>query len=341
MDRKLLHARLSDQPKYREKQILDNIYEVGLKSWEEMQNLPKNLRESLSDIPILTVNPVNKVVSKDGTIKTLFKLSDGVLVEAVMIPNKEFRTVCVSSQVGCAMGCTFCATGTLGLTRNLTADEIIDQVLFYDGILENSDKNSSLRVSNVVFMGMGEPLLNLDNVLESVEVLNEELGIAARKISISTCGIIPGIKRIAEFPKQINLAISIHAPESDLRSQIMPVNKGFPLEKLMAACLDYVKKTKRKLMFEHVMLNGINDSDDHANKIAALLSKLKPLVVLNLIPFHQTFLNFSSASGNRIHEFQRIVKSHNIECLIRHSAGVDVDAACGQLARTAYDKSPL
>lgn len=338
MDRKLLHDRLSGQPEYREKQILDNVYKSGLKSWEEMRNLPKKLREALMDIPLLTVNPVNKVVSKDGTIKTLFKLSDGALVEAVMIPNKEFHTVCVSSQVGCAMACSFCATGTLGLTRNLTADEIVDQVLFYDGILENTGKNSNLRVSNVVFMGMGEPLLNLDNVLGSVEVLNEDLGIAARKISISTCGIIPGIRRIAEFPKQINLAISIHAPESDLRSQIMPVNKGFPLEKLMAACLDYIQKTKRKLMFEYVMLNGINDSDDHANKIAALLSTLKPLVVLNLIPFHQTFLNFSSASGNRIHEFQRIVKSYNIECLIRHSAGVDVDAACGQLARTAYDK---
>jgi 23S rRNA (adenine(2503)-C(2))-methyltransferase len=329
MNRSKLQQLLEGEPKFREKQILENVYKKHMKTWNEMTNIPAQLREKLSELPILTIKPNNRVVSLDGTIKTLFECEDGALVEAVMIPNKEFKTVCVSSQVGCAMACSFCATGTLGLTRNLTADEIADQVLYYA---------QDHKITNVVYMGMGEPLMNLDNVFASVDVLNDLLEIGARRISVSTCGVIPGIKRIAEYPKQINLAISIHSPDDELRSQIMPVNKGFPLVKLMEACTDYVKKTKRKLMFEYVMLQNINDSDGHAERIGELLSKLKPLVVLNLIPFHQTFLQFTPASGNRIHRFQKIVQDAGVDCLIRHSAGVDVDAACGQLARTAYDR---
>lgn len=327
MNRSELHKRLEGQPAFREKQILESIYSGRAKNWDEITNIPAALREKLRDLPFLSFEPVNRVVSKDGTIKTLFKMADGALIETVMIPNKEFRTVCVSSQVGCAMACAFCATGTLGFTRNLTAAEIADQVLYY---------RRTGKVTNVVYMGMGEPLLNLDNVLASVEILNNLMGIGARKISVSTCGIIPGIKSLSDYPKQINLAISIHSPDDALRSKIMPVNKGFPLAKLMETCAEYVKKTKRKLMFEYVMLSGVNDSDAHARAIARLLKPLK-LVVLNLIPFHQTFLQFSSASKNRIHEFQRIVDSEGIECHIRHSAGMDVDAACGQLARTHYE----
>lgn len=299
-----------------------------------MTNIPADLREKLRDLSFLVFDIVNRVVSKDGTIKSLFKMADGALIETVLIPNKEFRTVCVSSQVGCAMACSFCATGTLGLTRNLSADEIADQVLYYQQLLSETGE----RVSNVVYMGMGEPLLNLDNVLPSIDVLNDLIGIGARKISVSTCGIIPGIRRIAEFPKQINLAISIHSPDDELRTKIMPVNKGFPLVKLMDACKDYIEKTNRRLMFEYVMLSGVNDSDEYASRIAALLKPLNPLVILNLIPFHQTFLQFSSASKNRIHAFQKIVDEAGIECHIRHSAGKDVDAACGQLARTHYEK---
>lgn len=330
MNRLKLQQLLEGEPKFREKQILENVYGKRMKTWNEMTNIPAALREKLSDLPILTIKPKNRVVSKDGTIKTLFECEDGALVEAVMIPNKEFKTVCVSSQVGCAMACAFCATGTLGLTRNLSADEIADQVLYYE---------QEYKITNVVYMGMGEPLMNLDNVFESIDILNDLIGIGARKISVSTCGVIPGIKRIAEFPKQINLAISIHSPDTEIRSQIMPVNKGFPLEKLMDTCRDYVKKTKRKLMFEYVMLQNINDSEEFADRMGKLLSELKPLVVLNLIPFHQTFLQFSPTSGNKIHKFQKIVQNYDIDCYIRHSAGVDVDAACGQLARTAYDEA--
>lgn len=329
MNRSELHKRLAGEPAFREKQILESVYGVKVKSWDEMSNIPAALRAKLKDIPFLSFEPVNRVVSKDGTVKTLFKMADGALIETVMIPNKEFRTVCVSSQVGCAMACAFCATGTLGFTRNLTADEIADQVLYY---------KQSGKVTNVVYMGMGEPLLNLDNVLASVEILNDLMGVGARKISISTCGIIPGIRKLTDYPKQINLAISIHSPDDALRSKIMPVNKGFPLAKLLETCAEYIKKTKRKLMFEYVMLSGVNDSPAHARAIARLLKPLK-LVILNLIPFHQTFLQFGSSSKNRIHEFQRIVDEEGVECHIRHSAGVDVDAACGQLARTHYETS--
>lgn len=324
MNREKLKELLKTQPTFREKQILENVYEKKL-DWTEMTNVPANLKT----IPTLTIKPKNKVVSKDGTVKTLFECEDGALVEAVMIPNKEFKTVCVSSQVGCAMACSFCATGTLGLTRNLTADEIADQVLFYA---------REHKITNVVYMGMGEPLMNLPAVFESVNVLNDLMGIGARKISVSTCGVIPGIKKIAEFPKQINLAISIHSPDDAIRSKIMPVNKGFPLSKLLEACKEYCKITKRRLMFEYVMLQGINDSEDFAHRIAELLIQLHPKPVLNLIPFHQTFLEFSPASGNKIHKFQKIVRDAGVDCMLRHSAGVDVDAACGQLARTAYDE---
>ncbi len=329
MNRSELHKRLEGEPAYREKQILESVYSGRAKNWDEITNIPAPLREKLRDLPFLSFEPVNRVVSKDGTIKSLFKMADGALIETVLIPNKEFRTVCVSSQVGCAMACSFCATGTLGLTRNLSADEIADQVLYY---------KQTAKVTNVVYMGMGEPLLNLENVLPSVDILNDLMGIGARKISISTCGIIPGIRKLMDYPKQINLAISIHSPDTELRTKLMPVNKGFPLAKLLETCAEYVKKTKRKLMFEYVMLSGVNDSDEHARAIARLLKPLK-LVILNLIPFHQTFLQFGTASKNRIHEFQKIVDSEGVECHIRHSAGVDVDAACGQLARTHYEKT--
>ncbi len=337
MNRSLLNTVLEGQPAFRRKQIYTAIYAQKKKTWDELKELPKDLRERLErEVPILTITPKNRVQSKDGTVKTLFECADGALLETVMIPNKEFRTVCVSSQVGCAMGCNFCATGTLGLKRNLTADEIADQVLFYEQILSET----SASVTNVVYMGMGEPLANLNEVLASVDILNEADGmnIGARHISISTCGLVPGILQLAKYPKQINLAISIHAPTTELRSSIMPVNDMFPLAKLMKACETYVTTTKRKLMFEYVMLSNVNDSLDHARAIAELLSPLKPLVLLNLIPFHQTFLQFSSASGNRIHAFQRTVEEGGVPCHIRHSAGVDVDAACGQLARTAYDR---
>lgn len=330
MNRSELHKRLEGEPAYREKQILESIYSGTAKNWDEITSIPAALREKLRDIPFLSFEPVNRVVSTDGTIKSLFKMSDGALIETVLIPNKDFRTVCVSSQVGCAMACSFCATGTLGLTRNLTADEIADQVLYY---------KQTAKVTNVVYMGMGEPLLNLENVLPSVDILNDLMGIGARKISISTCGIIPGIRKLMDYPKQINLAISIHSPDDALRTKLMPVNKGFPLAKLLETCKEYIEKTNRRLMFEYVMLSGVNDSDEQAHEIARLLHPLAPLVLLNLIPFHQTFLQFGSASRNRIHDFQRIVELEGVDCHIRHSAGVDVDAACGQLARTHYEKT--
>ncbi|MEK7540410.1 MAG: 23S rRNA (adenine(2503)-C(2))-methyltransferase RlmN [Patescibacteria group bacterium] len=319
-----------NQPRFRFKQLFQAVYKDGAESFASVQTLPKVLREALAQEPTSTLEPIHSALSKDGTIKTIFELSDGLQIEAVMIPNKNNRTVCVSCQVGCAMKCAFCATGTMGIKRSLTADEIIDQVVYCNNLLRSKKE----KVTNVVYMGMGEPMNNLKAVLESIQVLHDAdgLGIGARKISVSTSGVVPGIKSIIDFPLQINLALSLHAPNDELRSKIMPVNKMFPLKVLMEACHAYVQKTNRKLMFEYVMLQGVNDSLELAVELRDLAKPFVPLMQVNLIPFHPSSVDFTPTERKHILAFQKVLREANIPTTIRHSAGVDIAGACGQLA---------
>ncbi|TAK05649.1 23S rRNA (adenine(2503)-C(2))-methyltransferase RlmN [Patescibacteria group bacterium] len=334
MDRARIAAILEErkEPAFRMRQIENAIYVQKVARFSDITTLSKGLRAALENEPTLTLEPSHTAQSKDGTIKVLFKLLDGKEIEAVMIPNKEFRTICVSSQVGCAMKCGFCATGTMGFKRNLTADEIVDQVLYFERLLKSRGEGE--KVTNVVFMGMGEPLQNLEAVLPAVEQMNDEqgLGLGARRISISTCGIVPGILKLADYPLQINLAVSLHAPNDEVRSKIMPVNRAYPLEKLMAACKTYLEKTNRKLFIEYVMLRGINDTPELARELGELLRPFVPLVQVNLIPFHQTFFSWKPTPRPEIERFQEAVMAEGVPCTIRHSAGVDIAAACGQLA---------
>lgn len=323
---------------FRLRQIRDAVYRQYVASFSDMTSLSLELREALANEPTLVLKPVHTAESKDGTIKTVFELEDGKKIEAVLIPMGDHRTVCVSSQVGCAMKCSFCATGTMGLTRNLTADEIIDQVLYYSRVL--AARSPEERVTNVVFMGMGEPCQNLDAVFAAIELFNDPgaFSIGARRISISTCGIVPGILRIAEYPKQINLAISLHAPNDALRTKIMPVNKAYPLLKVIDACHQYINKTNRKLFVEYVMLRGINDAPELAQELADLMRSFRPLVQVNLIPFHQSFFDFRPTIRKDIVRFQQILLNNDIPCTVRVSAGEDISAACGQLANQVGDE---
>lgn len=341
MDRPHLEHILGElnQPRFRFKQLFQAVFRDGIQSFAQIETLPKVLREALMNQPVSVLKPVHSVVSRDGTIKTIFKLVDGLEIESVLISNKANRTVCVSCQVGCAMKCVFCATGTMGIKRSLTADEIVDQVVYYNTILRKKGE----KVTNVVYMGMGEPMNNLKAVLESVEVMHDHngLNIGARKISISTSGIVPGIRAVTDFPLQINLAVSLHAPNDTVRNQLMPVNKIYPLKVLMNACHEYVNKTNRKLMFEYIMLKGVNDSLELAAELRDLAKEFVPLMQVNLIPFHPSSVDFTPTERKHILEFQKVLRLENIPVTIRHSAGVDIAGACGQLALDTSTSSNL
>lgn len=318
-------------PVYRIKQVLQAIYKEGKSSFSDIAVLPKDLRDKLQkDFPIFPFTIEREVSSTNGdTVKTLFKLQDGKLVEGVLMRFKDGRnSVCVSSQVGCGLRCAFCATGTMGFTRNLTAEEISDQVAYFNQFLHKHND----RVNHVIFMGMGEPMLNYDNVLTSVRTMNDPdyMGIAARHITISTSGVIPGIKKLAQEPLQVNLALSLHAPNQELREKIMPIAKPYKIPILMEAIQDYMDKTHRRISYEYVMLKNINDSPEIARQLGELIRGQKCHV--NLIPYNQTYLGFSNAGKSRIDRFREIVESFGIPVTVRVSLGQDINAACGQLA---------
>ncbi|KKU80066.1 MAG: putative dual-specificity RNA methyltransferase RlmN [Candidatus Peregrinibacteria bacterium GW2011_GWA2_47_7] len=318
-------------PSYRVKQIFHAIYKEGVSDYRAIKILPEDLREMLAkDFPIFPFSVTREVISKNGvTVKTLFKLSDGNLVEGVLMRFADGRnSVCVSSQVGCGLKCAFCATGTMGLTRSLTASEIADQVLYFDQYL----KKYKSRVSHVIFMGMGEPLLNYDNVLAAVRTLNDPqcLEIAIRHITISTSGIIPSIEKLADEPLQVNLALSIHAPNQELRSKLMPIAKAYKLPDLIAAIELYIAKTHRRISYEYVMLKNINDTPELARELAVLIKGQRCHV--NLIPYNETYLGFSNAGKSRIDNFKKVLESFEIPVTVRVSLGKDINAACGQLA---------
>ena len=336
---------LKTESAYRLKQVKKAVFQNLIENWEEITSLPKFLHEKLAKECSISELKTEKILTSNNeqTIKVLFKLKDGLKIESVLMKHEDSRrTVCVSSQVGCSVGCKFCATGRQGFKRNLSADEIVEQVLFFARLL----KKSKEKVSNVVFMGMGEPFLNYDNVLEAIKILNDKDGfnLGARHISISTAGIIKGIEKLAAASKeaslalsgreeklQVNLAISLHAPNNELRSEIMPVNKIYPLGKVLNAVADYLDKTKRKVMFEYLMMDGINDSEKEAQELAKLMKK--PLYLVNLISYNPiSHSEFKPSPGWKIKKFKEILEKAGVAVTQRYRFGREIKAACGQLA---------
>ncbi|MGI6037663.1 MAG: 23S rRNA (adenine(2503)-C(2))-methyltransferase RlmN [Limnochordia bacterium] len=314
-----------DEPPFRGKQIMQWLYGKGQLQIEGMHNLPKDLRQRLAQVSCIRIPQVIKRrVSKDGTRKYLLQLADGERIETVFIPEGDRFTLCVSSQVGCAMGCSFCATGQGGFVRNLGVDELVGQVLAVQ-------RDVKERITNIVLMGMGEPLANYEQVMGAIRLWNHPLGfnIAARRLTISTCGLVPQIRQLAAEDLQIVLAISLHAPTDELRNQLMPINRRYPLGELISACRDYVAQTNRRLTFEYAMIKGVNDSPSMARRLGQLLQGL--LCHINLIPLNPTTSDFEQTGPQELRQFQEILASYNLEATIRRERGADIEAACGQL----------
>jgi 23S rRNA (adenine2503-C2)-methyltransferase len=325
VDRDLLAATLADagEPDYRAAQVWEWLAR-GARAYEEMTNLPGALRERLdAAVPLSTLSLQAEAKSDDGTVKCLFHTADGRPLEAVLMRYRDGRrSVCVSSQSGCPLTCTFCATGQMKFGRNLSADEILDQALHF---------RRHEAIDHVVFMGMGEPTMNIDNVLAACERL-PDLGVSHRRTAISTVGWVPGIDRIAECELPLSLALSLHAPNDGLRSQLMPVNDRYPLAEVLAACERYRAKRRRKVFVEYVMLDGVNDLPEHARQLAALLDPR--LYKVNLIPYNPTGA-YDGSSPERIERFRAILGEHRLTATVRLTRGRDIDAACGQLAANA------
>ena len=320
------------QPAFRGKQVFTWLHK-GVTSFDEMTNLPKDLRDKLKSEFTLTVPKVarKQVSRQDGTIKYLWELADGNCIESVLMRYHHGNTVCISSQVGCRMGCAFCASTVAGTVRDLTPAEMLDQVLF-------TQLDSGLEISNIVLMGIGEPMDNLDTVLRFLELVNhpDGMNIGMRHISLSTCGVIPGIHRLADLGLQLTLSVSLHAPDSGTRSKIMPVNRAYDVEELFDACHDYFKKTGRRISFEYAMIDGINDQDWQADLIAAKLKGMPGHV--NLIPLNDV-VESPFKPSKRIAAFQKRLESHGITATVRRSLGGDIDASCGQLRRKAMEEA--
>jgi 23S rRNA (adenine2503-C2)-methyltransferase len=322
---------LADQPKFRFKQVFKAIFVDLISDWNNNTTLPKPLRERLnSECPLNITSEVFDSKSSES-IKALITLQDGKKIETVLLTHADGRkTVCVSSQVGCPLGCSFCATGKMGYQRNLEVDEIVEQILFWQRYL--NEKSGGLeRVTNVVYMGMGEPFLNYDNVMDSIKLINDKdgLNIGARHISVSTSGILEGINKFAKEKMQVNLAISLHASNDKLRSELMPINNKYSLKELMQVVENYVNKRSRQVMFEYLMLAGVNDSEFQAKELSRLMNH--PLYVVNLIRYNPTG-EYKATSPERVREFKSILENEGIKVTERHSFGRDIKAACGQLA---------
>ncbi len=315
-------------PKFRAKQISDWL-KKGVKSFEEMKNLPKNLIEFLSGSSYISVaNIEKKLVSRyDKTVKYLFRLYDGEFVETVVMSYHYGYSICVSTQVGCKMGCTFCATGKSGFSRSLTASEILSQI-------ETAQEDLNVRISNVVLMGMGEPLDNFDNVVRFLRIVSSDysLNIGMRHITLSTCGIVPKIYELADLKFPITLSVSLHAPDNETRSRTMPVNNRYPVETLIKACRDYFDKTGRRVSFEYAMIDGVNDSDECAKKLGILLKGLNCHV--NLIPVNPVKgADYKKSRIERQKAFINILSKYSTKATVRRTLGSDINASCGQLKR--------
>ena len=330
MDINKLEIILENEPRFRQKQAESAIFQKFIEDWSDATDLPLALRQRLIQEYPLAIKAETIFSKTKDTLKAKLTLEDNLKVESVLMRHKDGRnTVCVSSQVGCPMGCRFCATGQMGFKRNLEVFEIAEQVLFFARCLKKEKK----RVTNVVFMGMGEPFLNYDNVLGAIHALNDKngLNIGARNISISTCGVIEGIRKLAQENLQVNMALSLHAPNNELRAKIMPVNKKYPIRNILKAVDEYIRKTKRKVMFEYLLIKDVNDSDASARELAMLINK-NPLYFLNLILYNQTEGDFKPSSFERVKKFRDILKQEGVNFSQRHRFGDDIGAACGQFA---------
>lgn len=316
------------EKKFRAKQIFAWLHR-GVTSFDEMTDLSVALRKKLAEVSFVSTAEIERLlVSKiDGTRKYLFRLGDGNMVESVAMYYKHGISVCISCQVGCRMGCKFCASTIGGLVRSLTAGEILNQVLFVQ-------KDIGERISNIVMMGIGEPMDNFDNVIKFLKNVNDEHGIniGYRHISLSTCGVVPNIERLMEYALPITLSISLHAPTDEIRSAIMPVNRAYPVDELLAVCRKYTERTGRRISFEYSVINGVNDSEECAKILA---SKLKGMLChVNLIPVNNVEENdFKKPSADKIRRFMSVIDKYNIPVTVRRELGSDISASCGQLRR--------
>ncbi len=323
------------QPGFRGRQILAWIYKPGIINFEQMTDLAKEFRAMLPEHAYMSrfTDPITEI-SRDGAVKFGFRLDDGFMIESVLIPEEDRNTLCVSSQVGCAMGCKFCLTGTMGFSRNLTIAEIVNQVCAVREWMgeQTRKKYHNKELTNIVFMGMGEPLANLENLLGSLELLTEQRGLdfAARKITVSTCGLVPQMLELGTATK-VNLAVSLHAADNEIRSRMMPINDRYPLKELLDACKNYPKKKRQRIMFEYTLLEGINDSDDTAHTLAELLRDIP--CKINLLAMNDAGdQEYSSPPRYRVLQFQKILRDEGYSVFIRQRRGADISAACGQLA---------
>ena len=320
---------LAGTPRYRVDQVWQGLYEHCTEP-AEWTNLPKAMRSELDDRLPAALTPVTESVSNDGnTVKFLWELSGGERVETVLMLYRDRATVCVSSQAGCAMACGFCATGQAGFSRHLTVGEIVEQIARATRRAKDVDR----RVSNVVYMGMGEPMANEARVWGSVERLHADFGLSARHITISTVGLLPGIRALADRPLPVNLAVSLHAANDTLRDELVPINRRYPIDDLVEACNDYLNVRNRRVSFEWAMIDGVNDRDRDAAELAAVCRRLRLPAHVNLIPLNPTpGYPTRGSTLARVHEFRDLLESLGANATVRQNRGTEIDAACGQLA---------
>lgn len=321
------------EPKYRAKQIFQWIHKKYVNSFDEMLNLSKDLRQKLKENYYISCSAIEKklISCYDSTVKYLFSLNDGEYVEAVLMSYHHGYSACISTQAGCKMGCTFCATGQGGFRRNLTAGEMLSQ-------LQTMEKDRGVRISNVVLMGMGEPLDNFDNVVRFLRLVSsaDGMNIGMRHLALSSCGLADKIRQLAELKLQITLSISLHAPNDEIRNRTMPVNKRFPIDELLSACREYIEKTGRRITFEYAMIDGVNDSLDCARELASRLRGM--LCHINLIPVNEVDKTGYKKSGKKsLNAFCAYLNNHGITATIRRTLGSDINASCGQLRGKAKE----
>lgn len=319
------------EPAYRAEQIWRGLYQQLWNVPSHFSTLPKTLRQRLEEeFTFSHLTPMTSLRSSDGnTIKTLFRLPDDLAIEAVLMRYERRNTLCISTQVGCAMGCVFCATGQMGFKRHLSPGEIVEQVLYYARLLRQEGEE----VTNIVVMGMGEPFHNYEATMKAIDTLNHPLGmnLGARRFTISTVGLVPAIRRFAAEKRQVNLAISLHATRDDLRSSLLPINRKYPIHEVLAACRDYVAQTGRRITFEWALIQGVNDSVETARELAALLKGL--LCHVNVIPLNPTRrYSGTGSTRERANAFKAELERHGIPCTVRIRRGIDIQAGCGQLA---------
>ena len=318
------------QSKFRAKQIYNWIYLKSVNNIDDMTDLSKKFRDELKELAVVSdIKVAKKQVSSDGTVKFLLEFPDGQRVETVLMrfDNRANLTACVSSQVGCAMGCAFCATGKRGFIRNLTPNEIVEQVMAIQ-------METGLKVTNIVFMGQGEPLMNLDNVLEAMKIFNETFQIGVRRMTVSTCGVVPKINKLAELDMQSTLAISLHAPNSEIRQRVMPIEKKYNIDLLKETLLNYTQKTGRRVTIEYILIGGLNDTPQCAKELAYYLDDLNcniNLIVYNPVEGDE----FKRPKKEDIYKFKYLLETAGKKVTIRLERGLDIDAACGQLSGKA------